>query len=382
MTLTGRVLVTCPRGLEEVLRNEISSISGNKSTVVSGGVTLNSDTHTVYKLNLLTRTSMHVLLELFSFKAKDMKELTRKINSYSWHEIIAINDTFSVRCKVNSRIFNKSNILTLKIKDSIVDRIRKEKLRRPHVDKSKPTYPIVVNIHNNTVSIYLDSSGSPLSVRGYRGRVHRAAINPSLAAGLVYLSNWDGNSNFYDLMCGSGTIPIEAMCISKSIPPRLLRSDYAFKKWKDFDTKAYKTISDKSIAKINKGKCVHIHASDNTMPNIMLLKKSLSILKMSGAIDMAVSDISDIKVKPDGGFIIMNPPHGHRMSQARSLEGLYRKIGDKLKNDFAGYEAFIFCMNNSLPKSIGLRSKRRYILRSGRLDCRLIHFPLQKGKYH
>ena len=380
MILTDNLFITCPRGLEEPLSNEINTLLGLKPQIGAGGVKIKGDIESVYKLNIYTRTSMLVLQEITRFNSKDIQDLYQKIKSYPWHKLISSSDTLSIRTKVNSRVFQRSNILTLKIKDAIVDRIRLENNARPSIDKENPTYPIIVNIKDNKIVVYLNTSGSALYIRGYRGRIHRASMNPSLAAGLVLLSNWDYKTPFYDPMCGSGTIPIEALMIASKIPPRISRDDYAFKKWKTFDLDLFNKIKKESIDNI-----VHIDgiisASDNTMSNIVLIKQSLSKINQVGKIDLGVLDIGDFKTHTDKGTIIMNPPHGHRMSQIRSLEGLYRKIGDRLKNECAGHDAYIFCMNNALPKSIGLRTKRKFILKNGKLDCRLLYFPMSKGKF-
>jgi putative N6-adenine-specific DNA methylase len=380
MTLTDKLFITCPRGLEEPLSNEISALLGLEPIIDAGGVHIKGSDESIYKLNLSTRTSMLVLQEITSFKSTGIEDLYKKVKSYPWHKLISSSDTFSIRSKINSRLFQRSNILTLKVKDAIVDRIRMESNSRPSIDKEDPTYPIILNIKDNKVIIYLNTSGSALYIRGYRGRIHRASMNPCLAAGLVLLSNWDQKSPFYDPMCGSGTIPIEALMIASSIPPRIARDSYAFKKWKSFDPKLFNRIKKESIERI-KPLSEAIYASDNTMSNIDLTKQSLLKINQVGKITLGVLDIGDFETYTSEGTIIMNPPHGHRMSQTKALEGLYRKIGDRLKSECAGHNAYIFCMNNNLPKSIGLRTKRKFILKNGKLDCRLLFFPMSEGKF-
>jgi len=381
MISTNKLFITCPRGLEESLSKEIKIISNKNSDIDSGGVHLKGDSEDIFKLNLQTRSSMFVLQELTTFSSTDVDDLYDRVKSYSWHKLISPSQTFSIKTRVNSNFFQKSNYLTLKIKDAIVDRIRMEKGIRPSIDKDDPTYPLFFNIKNNNIIVYLNTSGAPLYIRGYRGKVHRASLNQSLAAGLVLLSNWDKESPFYDPMCGSGTIAIEALMYALKIPPRINRKDYTFQKWNNFNSQLFNDIKKESIEKILPNKFIDIYASDNTESNINLLKNSLEKIKQPNSIKLNVLDIGDFKTYGDRGTIIMNPPHGHRMSQVESLEGLYRKIGDRLKNECAGHDAYVFCMNNSLPKHIGLRTKRRYILKNGKLDCRLLYFPLSEGKY-
>ena len=381
MISKNKLFITCPRGLEEPLAQEIKIILDKSSRIDSGGVHLKGSDQDIFKLNLETRCSMFVLKEIGVFSCLNVNDLYDKIKSHPWHKLISISETFSIKTRVNSKLFKSSNYLTLKIKDAIVDRIRMEKGARPSIDKENPTYSLVFNIKNNNVIIYLNTSGSPLSIRGYRGKVHRASLNQSLAAGLVYLSNWDRESSFYDPMCGSGTIVIEALMYALDIPPRINRKDYAFKNWKNFDSKLFSEVEVESLGKVQTKKTTNIYASDNTELNIELLKNSLKKINQPNSIKINILDIGDFRTYGEGGVIVTNPPHGHRMSQVKSLEGLYRKIGDRLKNECSGHDAYIFCMNNGLPKHIGLRTKRRYILKNGKLDCRLLHFPLSEGKY-
>ena len=381
MILTDKLFITCPRGLEESLAREIKEILDKPSKIDLGGVHLKGDEKDVFRLNLETRSSMFVLQEITRFSLTKSNDLYDKVKSYPWHKIILPSETFSIKTRINSKLFAKSNYLTLKIKDSIVDRIRMEKGARPSIDKENPIYSLFFNIKNNNVIVYLNTSGAPLYIRGYRGKVHRASLNQSLAAGLVLLSDWDRNSPFYDPMCGSGTIIIEALMYALNIPPRINRSKYAFQKWKSFNSQLFLDMQTQSLDKMLLTKSIDIYGSDNTESNIELLRKSLERINQANSVKLNTLDIGDFKTYSDNGTIIMNPPHGHRMSQTRSLEGLYRKIGDRLKNECAGHDAYIFCMNNSLPKQIGLRTKRRYILKNGKLDCRLLYFPLSEGKY-
>jgi len=380
--MENKIFVTCPRGLEQVTSEELSLILDKENTVDHGGVHLKGNFSDICKINLSSRTGMHVLQEVMSIRSTNINQLYTLIKSYKWSNLITKDDTFSIRTRVNSSIFKNSNIVTLKIKDAIVDRIRTDTQSRPSIDKSNPTYQIFANIKNDQIKLYLNTSGDPLYIRGYRTRVHRAAINPCMAAGLVMLSTWDGKSAFYDPMCGSGTITIEALLIGLSMPPRYKRSSYAFKKWRTFDEDVYKKHLDSINSKINISKELKIYASDNTEKNLDLIKSSLAILDLDERIDMKVMDIKDFETSSDRGVIITNPPHGHRMSREEALRGLYRSLGDTFKNNCKNHDAYIFSMNNTLSKSIGLRTKQKHVLKNGKLDCRLLYFPITEGKFH
>ena len=375
------IFVTCPRGLEEVTSKEISLLLDRESKIDSGGVHLEASLNEIYKLNISLRTAMHVLQKVHTFNASSIDQIYEQVINLNWSDIISPDKTFSIRTRVNSNKIRKNNFLTLRIKDAIVDRIYKDRGRRPYVNKEDPDFPLFIFIRGEEVSMYKDTSGLPLYRRDYRGKIHRASLNPSMAAGLVLLSNWDKESSFYDPMCGSGTIAIEALMYALSIPPGIYRSEYAFKKWPNFNLKNFNTIKSSAFDVMNNSKTPKIFASDNTVKNLDLVKSSLKKINLNNKIKTETLDIRDFTPREGGGIIITNPPHGHRMGSEDSLKGLYRIMGDTLKKNCAGFDAYIFCINSSLSKSIGLQPKKKYALKNGKLDCRFLHFPIKEGKF-
>ena len=159
------------------------------------------------------------------------------------------------------------------------------------------------------------------------------------------------------------------------------RNDYTFKKWDDFDPKAFNSIKSSAFDVMNSSKPPKIFASDNTAKNIDLLKNSLKKINLNNRIKLSTIDIRDFAPSEESGVIITNPPHGHRMGSEDSLKGLYRIMGDTFKKNCAGFDAYVFCVNNSLMKSIGLQPKSKYVLKNGKLDCRFLHFPIKEGKF-
>lgn len=381
MISPDRIFITCPRGLEEVTADQIKSITGNKVYPTPGGVSLSCDIVDIYKLNYALRTATYVLQEIISFRAANIFDLYSKIKDYNWSNFIDSSDTISIRARVKSKHYKNSNFLSLRVKDAIVDRLKLDTGSRPSINKDNPTYSFFVNVRDDKVKIYLNTSGAPLYKRNYRGKVHRASLNPTIAAGIILLSNWDSKESFYDPMCGSGTIPIEALMIAASIPSGLLRSEYAFQKWNSYNDSTFQEIKNNYISKINRSLKTKIYGSDNTEKNMLMVENSLERLGMEKKITLQVRDILDFNVYGESGTIIMNPPHGLRMSSEGSLKNLYNNIGNVLKNKCHNHDTYIFCMNNSLSKSVGLRTKRRYQLQNGKIDCRLLYYPISDGKY-
>ena len=371
--------LTCPRGLEEITSQDISPHCQNAAPE-SGGAAFTGDLKTLYNINLYSRTGMYVLVKLCDFTARNQKDLYYQIADYPWYEWINHDDTFSIRSRIFSNYFPDPNFVTLKVKDAIVDRIRQKTKRRPDVDKDNPRYSIFVFIHGEKVSVFLNSSGLSLSKRGYRQKIHKAAINESLSAGLILLSGWEPSKPLYDPMCGSGTLPIEAAMIGRNIPAGNYRKGYAFKGWKNFDPRLWNIVVGESRKKINNEK-LQIFGSDNIGANIDLAKRNARQILLHTHIQFTKKEFSDFKPGIPSGTIIMNPPYGERLGDEKELELLYQLIGSVLKENCVDSDAFIFSGNRELTKMIGLKSRRSHILNNGKIECRLLHYPIRKGNY-
>lgn len=373
-------LLTCPRGLEEVTQKDISKYINQKSYIVNGGVEFKGHKKDMYTVNLYSRTGMHLLEKLFYSKIYSSKKLYSNIYNLPWYKFINPDTSFMIKTKIRSPLFNKSNTVTLKIKDAIVDNIRKKFGKRPSINKESPDLFLYVIIQENKIIIYINTSGIPLFKRGYRAKIHRAGLNESLAAGLILSSNWNSNIPFYDIMCGSGTLPIEAAMIAHKIPPRLNRKYYAFKKLKNYDSKLLDSLIEKSKNGIINDKQFPIFGSDHIKANISLAYESSKLIGLESNINFSVKNIKDF-IPENKGVIIINPPYGNRLGDPNSMRILYKQLGDLFKTKCAGCNVFVFSGNLDAIKSIGLRSKSRKILKNGKIDSRLLHYPMIDGSY-
>ena len=373
--------ITCPRGLEEVTTQDIAQHIKDTPTPNKGGVSFFGNLNDLYKVNLYSRTGMYVLKKLFEFKANNYESIYKKIYQFNWAKVINDKTTFSIRSKIKSIQFENSGYLTLKVKDAIVDKIRKTLGKRPNIDKVNSDVKIFLIVKNDKIKIYIDSSGRPLFMRGYRSKIHKASLNECLAAGIVLLSNWDKKSSFYDPMCGSGTIPIEAAMIAFNVPPGILRSHFGFQLWNDYDKDLWKRIIKESKSKININNDIKIFGSDNIKKNITLSLKSAEKINLHQNINFSTQDLSNVSIDNSGGVVIVNPPYGIRLGTEEKLQELYKTIGDIYKNKCAGFDTYIFTHNKNLAKFVGLRTKRKFILKNGQLDCRLLYYPIKEGSF-
>ena len=371
--------LTCPRGLENITAKDISSYCKHIK-INNGGISFIGDLHSLYNINLNSRTGMYLLVKIYEFNAKNNKELYNNIFDFNWANIISPKDTFSIRTHLRSNNFNHTNYTTLKIKDAIVDRIRKDRGNRPYINKSDPKYHFVVINYQNSFKVYLNSSGSTLNQRGYRRKIHKASLNESLAAGLILLSGWESDQPFYDPMCGSGTLPIEAALIGLNIAPGIFRNQFAFQQWKDYDETLWYSILKETKNKITNS-TLNINGYDELQVNVSLAKINAERIKIHKNVNFKKLDICNFSPKEKEGIIIINPPYGIRVGDISKLKTLYQQIGDTLKTNCCNMDAYIFSGNNDLSKQIGLRSKSKLVLKNGNIQCRLLHFPIRSGKY-
>lgn len=312
-------------------------------------------------------------------QARSYDELYNEVLAYPWHEWITPVDTIFIRSRVRSQYFDNASYASLKVKDALVDRIRKKTGNRPDVDKIDPRYSLFLYIFEDKITIYLNSSGVSLSKRGYREKIHKASLNEALAAGIILLSGWKPDRPFYDPMCGSGTFPIEAALMGRNIPAGYYRKGFAFQKWHHFDNRLWNQIVAEARENILYNR-LHIFGYDNISANIDLSKQNSRRILIHNYVKFKRSEMSDFH--PDEpGVIIMNPPYGVRLGENKDLKNLYKLIGDVLKSTCEDSQAYIISGNQDLNKHIGLKSESKIILKNGKIDCRLLHFPITHGKY-
>ena len=338
--------LSCPRGLEQVTCDQLSQYINTSINIELGGISFSGGLEEMYLVNLHSRTGMYLFKQLHQFKISRADQLYKIIYQLDWDSLIGTEKTFSIKTKLKSRLFDHSNYVTLKIKDAIVDHIRAKHHKRPSINKIDPDISLMVTLVDQKLSIYLNSTGAPLFKRGYRTQIHKAALNESLAAGIILLSNWDRTSSFYDIMCGFGTIPLEAAMIAYNIAPGLYKKHYAFQKWDDYDSKLWDKVLLEAKEKIAINKNLKIFGSDHIKHNIDISIKSATNLNVVDCITFSKLDINKFEPHSNSGTIIINPPYGNRIGPNDQIKGLYKNLGDVFKNNCSGHDVFIFTFIN------------------------------------
>ncbi len=362
-------------GLEEVLAGELAEIGAKNIQLLRRAVSFTGDKAVLYKANFLLRTALRILLPIREFVVTNERELYQGIQRIDWTSYLHLKQTFAVDSTVNSQFFNHSKYVALKTKDAIVDQFWDKFGRRPSVDIKWPDLRFHIHIRENKCTVSLDSSGYSLHKRNYRNANHPAPINEVLAAGMLMLAGWKGQTNLIDPMCGSGTILSEAALIAQNIPPGILRNyKYSFMNWKDFDKALWKSIREEANAK-KKTFEYKLLGYDKSAIAIREAKDQLFQPEFY-PIRFAKSSFEDLNSPVKEGILVMNPPYGERMEDDEGIATLYKAMGDKFKHEFKGFDAWLITSNLEALKSVGLKMAKRYTLFNGPLECRFVQYPL------
>ncbi len=364
-------------GLEDVLAAELSRIGANEVRTGKRAVYFTADKDLLYKANLRLRTALRLLKPIKRFTAANEDALYAGARSILWSEYFALEKTFAVKASVGGSVHTHSQYAALKVKDAIADHFRDVSGERPNVDAKRPDIVVHLHIYNDKVNLSLDSSGKPLHMRGYRQREAEAPLNECLAAGMLLLSGYDGRTAFVDGMCGSGTIAIEAALIANRIAPGLLRNEFAFMHWSDFDEALYGVIHEATVNRIEEGPHP-ILALDRDEDSLQAAREAAKAAKLEDAIEFRHADFLLSEPPPAPGMLVLNPPYGERL-QPSDINKLYENIGAKLKNDYTGYRAFILSGNEEAMHQIGLRTFATHHLLNGNIECRYSGYQMYSG---
>ncbi len=376
---TSSIVITCAKGLMPYLSAEVRSLGLPVVGETSSGVTTQGTLADTMMLNLRIRTGHRVLFLLREFEAKNADDLYREMLGVSWEEYIPAGGSITVQSSVDNDSVRDSRYPNLKCKDAIVDRMRSKYGSRPDSGPGRGGAVIFLYWKNLYCAVYLDTSGDPLSKRGYRTMPWMAPMQETLAAGVIQAAGWDDRKNFINPMCGSGTLAIEAALIATRCAAGSLRSNYAFRHLKGFDEAAWKRMRDDAAAERRERVPGRIIASDSDRRAVAAAMKNAAAAGVAGLIEFEVCDYSDTTVPEGGGVVIVNPEYGERMGTAKDLHALYKGIGDYFKRKCKGYTGYIFTGNSQLAKAVGLRAQKRTVFFNGPIECRLLQYDLYEG---
>ena len=332
----------------------------------------------MYKASLGLRTAIKILKPIKTFRVKNEQELYDQVYKMPWEDYMKPTGTLAIGATVHSAVFTHSHYIALKTKDAIVDRFRDNGGKRPNVDLRFPDLKINVHIDNQLCTISLDSSGESLHKRGYKTATNIAPINEVLAAGLIMLSGWDGQTDFMDPMCGSGTILIEAAMIACNIPPNLMRKEFAFERWQDWDVELFEKIEESLLSKTRDFHYKMI-GYDKSPSAVAKAKDNVKNAHLDEFITIKHEDFFKTqKAGQDTLHMVFNPPYGERLENLNVAE-FYGNIGTTLKHGYPGTNAWFITSNLEALKHVGLRPSRKIKLFNAKLEARLVKYEMYEG---
>jgi putative N6-adenine-specific DNA methylase len=379
----SRILITCAKGVPPYLKEELLHLGFPVLSESISGIATEGTIDDTLRLNLMLRTGQRVLFLVREFVAHDAEALYRALSEIAWEDYIDSQGYVSVTSNVDNPSISDSRYANLRCKDAIVDRIKGKCGRRPDSGPSRERTVVHLYWKGNDCSVYFDTSGEPLSRRGYRKIPMAAPMQETLAAAVIMATGRTtkslGSGNFINPMCGSGTLAIEAALLGLGRAPGILRDNFGFMHLRGFNRPLFDELRKQAKKDAAKTLDFRIIATDVSPEAVEAARKSAITAGVEHLIEFAVCDYAKTEIPEGGGVVMLNPGYGERTGEVRELEDVYMGIGDFFKHKCRGYTGYVFTGNLALAKKVGLRAKRRVVFYNGPIECRLLEYELYEG---
>ncbi|HTJ96893.1 MAG TPA: THUMP domain-containing protein [Rhodocyclaceae bacterium] len=370
-----------PRGLEDALAEEIIKFGGKQARIVPGGVHFAGTRETCYLVNLHSRLATRVLLRVAQGSYRNEADIYQLASDVDWAKRFDADCTIRVYTTAIRAPVKSLEFTTLKVKDAIVDRFRADTGRRPSVNTANPDVRIHLFLTIEEATLYIDTSGEPLWLRGQKIAKVEAPLKENLAAGIISLTGWEPGTPLLDPMCGSGTFLMEAAQMSLGEAPGLSREpgEFGFERLTGFDADLWRTLKQEAADMRSNPASLPIWGSDIDKIVAERANQNLAFAGLNDLITVTQGDFLDCKAPAPNGVLIANLPYGERLGDEDELAAFYPKLGDALKRNFAGWTCYLLSADTRLPKLIGLKPSRKTPLFNGPLECRLYRFEMVAG---
>ena len=370
-----QLFATTARGFEELLKSELTELGAQDAKVAQGGVHYWADDETLYRTLLWSRLSSRILLPIVQAKVFSDLDLYSAVVGVNWLDYFDEKVHFFVDFNGTNQEIRHTQFGAMRVKDGIVDYFERHGRARPNVDKEQPDIRIHAYLNRDEVVLSLDLSGDALHMRGYREDTGKAPLRETLAAAIVLRSGWQKGTPLVDPMCGSGTLLIEAAQMEAQIAPQLYRLHWGFDFWQGHNQAAWEKVKEEALALAEAEKQrenpPHFYGFDLDHRVLQKAKQNAKNAGVAHLMQWQQGDVAAIKnPSPDvAGTVICNPPYGERLGTTPALIALYSVFGQRLKQQFAGWNASIFSGEPSLLDCLRLRSHRQFKAKNGPLDC-------------
>ena len=369
-------------GLEPVLAKELTQFGANNVKIGRRMVSFTGNKEMMYRANFSLHTAIKILKPIAHFKAQSADDVYEEIKKIDWTEYLDNDRTFAVDSVVFSEEFRHSKFVSYKVKDAIVDQFREKTGNRPNISVANPDLRLHIHIADvgsgqSECTLCLDSSGESLHRRGYRQESVEAPLNEVLAAGMILMTGWKGETDFIDPMCGSGTLLIEAALIARNMAPGLFRKEYAFEKWPDFDADLFDQIYNDDSKE--REFTHHIYGYDIDIKAVNTARLNAKAAGLTADITIEEQDFKNFTQPKEKSILVCNPPYGERISTP-DLLGTYRMIGERLKHQFLNNDAWILSYREECFEQIGLKPSIKIPVYNGSLECEFRKYQIFDGK--
>ena len=374
-----RLVVTCAKGILPYLKQEILDLGFPILGESVAGIETEGSFEDTLKLNLHLRTGQRVLFLLEDFKAENAEELYRQVSKIPWEEYLPADQYLCITSSVDNPTIRDTRYANVKAKDAIVDRLRVKTGRRPDSGPQRTGAVVDLFWRGSSCRIYLDTSGEPLSHRGYRKIPLLSPMQETLAAAVLLAAGWKGDGNLVNPMCGSGTLAIEGALIAAHRPPGFLRDNFGFMHLQGYERKAWLDLLHQAEEEARGKEPGKIIATDISSKAVEGAKKNAAAAGVANRIEFKICDYAETPVPEGGGVVLLNPEYGERVGKVDKLIPVYQGIGDFFKKKCQGYRGFVFTGNPDLAKKIGLKASKKIPFFNSNIECRLLEYDLYAG---
>ncbi|HEY0179147.1 MAG TPA: THUMP domain-containing protein, partial [Dokdonella sp.] len=377
---------TCPKGLEYLLRDELAALGAADAREARAGAHFSGPLELAYRACLWSRLASRVLMPIAEFAAADADALYAGMRGVDWAEHLDADGTFAIDAVAAASALKHTQFIALRAKDAIADQFRERTGARPDVDVERPSLRLNLRLHRDRATASIDLSGTPLHRRGWRRGQGEAPLKENLACAMLLRAGWPdvaaAGGALLDPMCGSGTLLIEGALIAADVAPGLARDYFGFLGWRGHEAGVWRRLVADAQARAAAGRGALrpvFFGYDHDAAVLEEARRNAQAAGVAACVAFAAQPVERLR-RPTGGdargLAICNPPYGERLGERSALARTYRTLGERLREELAGWRAAVIVADDELGHALGLRAERRYVLYNGAIECRLLLFDL------